>query len=295
MSPARKVPAGKTAKASSQPAAGKPSRAAGKKSAGPKGQPVLLIGTRKGAFILHGDAARKDWKLSGPHFLGSQVHHLVLDPRDERTLLMAARTGHLGPTVFRSKDWGRTWKEAARPPAFAKVPEGEKGRSVHHVFWLTPGHASQPGVWFAGTSPQALFRSDDGGETWTRLATPYKGSLYGLIGVPTPKGEAVVLYGFKGRILRSEDAGATWEEIASPAKASLYGAALLDDGTVVLAGAGGTLLASKDAGRTFAPAGGAAARGLNIGVVDAGGGQIVVTGAGGARAVELAPRSGAKP
>jgi len=127
---------------------------------------ALLIGTRKGAFILRGDRARRTWKLSPPLFLGQIVHHAILDPRDRRTMLVAARTGHLGPTVFRSTDLGKTWKEANSPPAFPKVPEGEKGRVVDHVFWLTPGHASEPNSWYAGTSPQGLFRSDDGGATW---------------------------------------------------------------------------------------------------------------------------------
>lgn len=130
------------------------------------GPVMVLIGTRKGAFILRGDRSRRTWKLSPPLFLGQIVHHLVLDPRDRRTMLMAARTGHLGPTVFRSTDLGKTWKEATTPPAFPKVPEGEKGRVVDHVFWLTPGHASEPNSWYAGTSPQGLFRSNDGGVTW---------------------------------------------------------------------------------------------------------------------------------
>src|SRR4029434_231431 len=98
--------------------------------------------------------------------LGPIVHHAVLDPRDGKTLLAAARTGHLGPTVFRSADAGRTWKEASTPPAFAP----DSGRVVDHTFWLTPGHASQPGVWYAGTSPQGLFRSDDHGVNWKGVA-----------------------------------------------------------------------------------------------------------------------------
>ena len=134
-----------------------------KPAAGPV---VLLIGTRKGAFILRSDRARRTWKLSAPMFLGNIVHHVVLDPRDRRTMLMAASTGHLGPTIFRSTDAGKTWKESTAPPAFPKVPEGEKGRSVGHVFWLTPCHANEPNAWYAGTSPQGLFRSDDGGNTW---------------------------------------------------------------------------------------------------------------------------------
>jgi len=127
---------------------------------------VVLVATRKGAWLFHGDAQRKSWRADGPHFLGHIVNHVVLDPRDGRTLLAAAKTGHLGPTVFRSTNLGRTWKEAGRPPAFAKAPEGQVGRAVDHTFWLTPGHASQPGVWYAGTSPQGLFRSADGGVSW---------------------------------------------------------------------------------------------------------------------------------
>ncbi len=129
---------------------------------------VVLEATRKGAWLYHGDPGRKTWRVNGPHFLGHIVHHMVLDPRDGRTLLAAAKTGHLGPTVFRSTDFGRTWKEAAKPPAFAKPAEGSTvpARSVDHTFWLTPAHGNEPNVWYAGTSPQGLFRSEDGGVSW---------------------------------------------------------------------------------------------------------------------------------
>jgi photosystem II stability/assembly factor-like uncharacterized protein len=129
------------------------------------GRVLLLVGTRKGAWLYRGDPARRSWRADGPHFLGHIVNHLVLDPRDGRTLLAAAKTGHLGPTVFRSTDRGRSWKEAARPPAFAKAADGS-GRAVDHTFCLAPAHESEPGVWYAGTSPQGLFRSADGGVTW---------------------------------------------------------------------------------------------------------------------------------
>ena len=132
---------------------------------------VVLVATRKGAWLFHGDARRKTWRVDGPHFLGHTISHVVLDPRDGKTLLAAAKTGHLGPTVFRSTDMGRTWKEAAKPPAFAKAPEGEKGRGVDHTFWLTPAHANEPNVWYAGTSPQGLFRTEDGGNTWAPFSS----------------------------------------------------------------------------------------------------------------------------
>jgi len=131
---------------------------------------VLFVATRKGLWLAYGDPERRTWRLDGPHFLGHEIHHVVLDPRDGRTLLAAAKTGHLGPTVFRSLDLGRTWTEAAQPPAFRKAKEGETGYVVDHVFWLTPGHASEPGVWYAGSSPEGLFHTADGGDTWQPVA-----------------------------------------------------------------------------------------------------------------------------
>jgi len=127
---------------------------------------VVLVATRKGAWLFHGDTRRRTWRVDGPHFLGHIVNHMVLDPRDGRTLLAAAKTGHLGPTIFRSTNRGRSWKEASQPPAFAKSPNDAKARTVDHTFWLTPCHANEPNVWYAGTSPQGLFRSEDGGDTW---------------------------------------------------------------------------------------------------------------------------------
>jgi photosystem II stability/assembly factor-like uncharacterized protein len=136
---------------------------------------TILVGTRKGAWFFHGDAARRKWRVAGPKFLGHIINHLVQDPRDGRTMLAAASTGHLGPTILRSTDRGRTWTEAKAPPRFPKVEPGAldaaglPARTVKHTFWLQPGHASEPGTWFAGTSPQAIFRSDDSGDTWRLL------------------------------------------------------------------------------------------------------------------------------
>ncbi len=138
----------------------------GRSAAKSPGHVSVLVGTKKGAFIFRSDRTRRRWAFAGPIFLGNEVDHLVLDPRDGRTLLMAARTGHLGPTVFRSMDSGRTWKEAQRPPAFPRADETASAPAVERTFWLTPGHSSQPGIWYAGTSPHGLFRSEDGGNSW---------------------------------------------------------------------------------------------------------------------------------
>jgi len=191
---------------------------------------VLLVATRKGAWLFHGDARRKTWTADGPHFLGHTISHLQLDPRDGRTLLAAAKTGHLGPTIFRSTNLGRSWKEAQRPPAFAQASGGMPGRAVDHVFWLTPGHASEPGSWYAGTSPQGLFRSEDGGVSWLPLPAvndnPQLREWMGSVQDGTPDGpklhsvivdprDAKHLYFAMsgGGVHESRDGGASWSTL----------------------------------------------------------------------------------
>ncbi len=152
---------------------------------------TLWIGTRKGAFALRPDARRRSWRLGGPQFLGHIVHHIVQDPREPRVLLMAAKTGHLGPTVLRSTDRGRTWKQASHPPAFRKAGEAQTARAVERVFWLTPGHSSERGTWYAGSAPAGLFRSEDGGDRWEPVAGFNDHPMYPkwAAGLATPDGE----------------------------------------------------------------------------------------------------------
>jgi hypothetical protein len=184
----------------------------------------LAVATRKGLWFYR-SANRKVWTVDGPHHFGSMVHHAVLDPRDGRTFLAATRTGHLGPALMRSLDAGKTWIQASVPPAFTK---GEpRARAVDHVFWLTPGHASQPGVWYAGTSPQGLFRSEDGGDTWAAIhgfndhpdqsewvqgdqdQTPDGGKAHSIL--IDPRDPARLYIGLSGGgFFTSNDAGASW-------------------------------------------------------------------------------------
>lgn len=150
---------------------------------------TLWIGTRKGLFALRRQP--RGWKLTGPQFLGHIVHHVVQDPREPKRLVMAAKTGHLGPTIYFSTDRGKSWKESAQPPAFPKVAEGEKGRAVQTTFWLTAGHASQSGTWYCGTAPPGLFRSGDHGATWTAVTGFNDNPMYSkwAAGFATPGGE----------------------------------------------------------------------------------------------------------
>jgi photosystem II stability/assembly factor-like uncharacterized protein len=197
---------------------------------------TLLVGTRKGAWFFHSDATRKTWKTDGPHFLGQVVNHLVRDPRSG-TLLMAAKTGHLGPTIFRSTDKGKTWKEAVKPPAFPAV-KGDGGRAVSHTFWLSPGHADEPGVWWAGTSPPGLFVSTDDGVTWASVdgfnehemyfkwcppdgGTP-DGALLNQIVIDPRDATHMYIATSTGGVFESKDRARSWRPLNKNVEASFF-------------------------------------------------------------------------
>ena len=115
------------------------------------GSVAVLIGTRKGAFVLRSDRTRRRWKLSAPMFLGHVAHHMALDPRDHRTLLLAARTGHLGPTVFRSTDCGCHSRGSGSPgieklwiPVFTGMTSKTKPCGCISWSWLRDGTFKLP-------------------------------------------------------------------------------------------------------------------------------------------------------
>ena len=190
---------------------------------------LILVGTRKGAWTITGNAERKNWQVSGPQHLGAVISHYVADPRCPGRLRMSVGSGHLGPSVYLSEDAGATWTEAQTPPAFSPAPDGT-ARSVDHVFWLSPGHASEPDVWYAGTSPQGLFKSVDGGNTWQEVlgfnhhpdflqwrggdkdGTPDGAKLHSVIVDHSDKNH--LLLGMSGGgIFESHDAGASWHPL----------------------------------------------------------------------------------
>jgi photosystem II stability/assembly factor-like uncharacterized protein len=200
-------------------------------------EPVLLIGTRKGLFTVSSNADRSAWRTSEPMFLGHIIQHAVLDQRNGHRLLVATSTGHLGPTIMRSDDLGETWTEASRPPAFRT---GEPlARSLKSTFWLTPGHVDEPDVWYVGGSPQGLFRTDDGGDTWEPVDgwndhpmwptwaewpeqnTP-DGSMLHSINVD-PRDPAHIYLGLSsGGVFESTDGGADWAPLNAGCEASFF-------------------------------------------------------------------------
>ncbi|MGH8728000.1 MAG: WD40/YVTN/BNR-like repeat-containing protein [Burkholderiales bacterium] len=185
----------------------------------------LLVSTRKGAFIYRGDSARRSWCLEGPHFLGSIINHLVAH---NGTFLMAAKAGHLGPTVFRSRDDGQSWQEAKAPPAFKKAAAGQESRAVDHVFCLVP--TGDNGNWYAGTSSVGLFRSDDDGISWSGVAgfnegllpkiqhkieaVPDGSILHSIVIDPRPRDSRHMYVALStGGVFETFDAGETWRPL----------------------------------------------------------------------------------
>ena len=125
------------------------------------GRQILMVGTRKGAFVFTSDSGRRSWKLSGPELKGNETYHMAYDRRS-RTVLASVSSSHWGPTVAKSKDLGKSWKVSRTPPKF---PKGS-GLSVARIWQIKPG-TDDDGVVYAGVEPACLFRSDDGGEKWT--------------------------------------------------------------------------------------------------------------------------------
>ncbi len=124
-------------------------------------QVLVLVGTRKGAFVMESGPARSRWKVRGPYHEGQNVMHMALDARSG-TLFAAVGDPWFGSRVYRSSDLGRTWNEPQSGPAFP----AETGLKLEKVWHVEPGRPREPGVIYAGVEPAALFKSADNGDSW---------------------------------------------------------------------------------------------------------------------------------
>jgi photosystem II stability/assembly factor-like uncharacterized protein len=122
---------------------------------------LVMVGTKKGAFVFESTDGRRTWKASGPHFKGTPVYHVVFDARD-RTMLAAVNNDFVGSRLAKSRDFGKTWKRTAKPPRFPKGSDW----TVKRIWHIEPGPRDEPEVLYCGVDPASLFRSEDGGETW---------------------------------------------------------------------------------------------------------------------------------
>jgi hypothetical protein len=191
----------------------------------------VLVGTRKGAFVLSADGRRRNWAIDGPHFGGWEVHHLKGSPLDPDRIYAAQWTGWHGQVIQRSDDGGRTWQPVGNVFAY------EGGAGTHQWYdgslrpwefkkvWHLEPSLTDPDTVFAGVEDAALFRSPDGGATWTELAglrghgtgpqwMPGAGGLclHTIILDPRSPDRMVVAISAAGAF-RTDDGGATWQAI----------------------------------------------------------------------------------
>src|SRR5271163_4940089 len=191
----------------------------------------VLVGTRKGAFVLTSDGGRERWEVSGPHFAGWEVYHLKGSPADPDRLYASQSSGWSGQVIQRSDNGGETWEPVGNKFAY----EGVAG--THQWYDGTPHPWEFKRVWhlepslhdadtvYAGVEDAALFRSTDGGQTWSELAglrghgkgphwQPGAGGmcLHTIILDPSNAQRMFIAISAAGAF-RSEDAGATWTPI----------------------------------------------------------------------------------
>lgn len=176
---------------------------------------TLWVGTRKGAFAFR-TTDRKRWEAEGPHFRGSEINHVVQDPRNPKMVYATVNSAWFGPHLHASKNGGKTWRLSEAGLELKSVPDASLKRYWH----IEPGHASEPGVVWMGADPGALFRSEDWGATWQEVE-----SLNAHLSRPqwTAGGGGMMVHSIqclgRGRMIvgisvagafRSIDGGASW-------------------------------------------------------------------------------------
>jgi hypothetical protein len=191
----------------------------------------VLVGTRKGAFILTADGKREDWHVSGPHFAGWEIYHLKGSPAEPNRLYASQTSGWFGQVVQRSDDGGETWEPVGNRFVYDGVPgthqwyDGTPHPWEFARVWHFEPSLTDPDVVYAGVEDAALFRSDDGGKNWVELSglrmhdtgaswQPGAGGmcLHTILLDPADAKRMFVAISAAGAF-RSDDAGKTWRPI----------------------------------------------------------------------------------
>ena len=191
----------------------------------------VLVGTRKGAFLLTADAKRTRWDVSGPHFAGWEIYHVKGSPVDPNRLYASQCSGWFGQLIQRSDDGGKTWEPMGNEFTY----EGATGTHLWYdgtqhpwefkrVWHLEPSLTERDTV-YAGVEDAALFKSVDGGQTWQELAglrghssgpwwQPGAGGmcLHTIVLDPSNPGRMFIAISAAG-VFRTDDAGQTWRPV----------------------------------------------------------------------------------
>lgn len=191
----------------------------------------VLVGTRKGAFVLTSDGKREQWDVSGPHFTGWEVYHLAGSPSDPNRIWSANSMGWFGQQVHRSDDGGATWEPVGNEFSYDGVPgthqwyDGTPHPWEFARVWHLEPSLTDPDTVYAGVEDAALFRSVDGGQSWQELPgmrghstgpqwAPGAGGmcLHTILLHPTDPARMFVAISAAGAF-RSDDSGKSWQPI----------------------------------------------------------------------------------
>lgn len=190
----------------------------------------VLVGTRKGAFILTSDARREEWEMSGPHFAGWEVYHVNGSPADPSRLYASQSIGWFGQQIQRSDDGGKSWEPVNNDFAYIGDPgthqwyDGSQHPWEFTRVWHLEPSPTDPDTVYAGVEDAALFRTTDGGQSWQELPglreakghlwQPGAGGmcLHTIILDPNNDQRIYVAISAAGAF-RTDDGGETWKPI----------------------------------------------------------------------------------
>jgi photosystem II stability/assembly factor-like uncharacterized protein len=191
----------------------------------------VLVGTRKGAFILESDGARTKWAVNGPHFPGWEIYHLKGSPAAPDRLWASQTSSWFGQVLQRSDDGGRTWEAVGNEFQYEGTPgthmwyDGTPHPWEFKRVWHLEPSRTDPDLVHAGVEDAALFRSTDGGKTWGELAglrghgsgphwQPGAGGmcLHTILVDPRDPRRMFIAISAAGAF-RTDDGGATWKPI----------------------------------------------------------------------------------
>jgi photosystem II stability/assembly factor-like uncharacterized protein len=191
----------------------------------------VLVGTRKGAFIMTSDESRKRWDVNGPHFAGWEIYHLKSSPADPDRLYASQSSGWFGQVLQRSGDGGKTWEAVGNEFQYDGTPgthtwyDGSQHPWEFARVWHLEPSLNDPDTIYAGVEDAALFRSRDGGKSWQELAgvrthpsgaswQPGAGGLclHTIVLDPTNADRMFIAISAAG-VFRSDDAGDTWRPV----------------------------------------------------------------------------------